>query len=396
MAKPVVTGSAPVPASRGWVTLSRAGFHLDASWEIQPGQVLVLFGPSGAGKSTTLRAIAGLERPQRGHIEIGGQVVFDHAESVWAPPHLRHVGYLTQQTHLFPHLNLVQNIAYSLPRRQRRESEPRVRKIISDLRLDGLESRRTWELSGGEQQRVGLARALVTEPRLLLLDEPFASLDSELRRALRRELRLMLAATPVPVILVTHDREEALALGDAVQVLDAGKVTATGLPLDVLGQPGQGEVARLVGVENLLKLKVSARNPRDGTMVCEGGGLRLEAPLRDSRPVHGQSQEEREQVTVGLRSSDIILVSREPEPSSARNRFRGTVVGVELRPPGYEVTLDCGTELRCHITGRALAEMAIVPGQVLWAVFKASSCFLVSEEAAGIATPGEPDTGAKG
>jgi molybdate transport system ATP-binding protein len=205
----------------------------------------------------------------------------------------------------------------------------------------------------------------------------------------------MLAATPVPAVLVTHDREEALALGDAVQVLDAGKVTATGLPLDVLGQPGQSEVARLVGVENLLRLTVSARNPRDGTMVCEGGGLLLEAPLRDSRPVHGQSQEEREQVTVGLRSSDIILVSREPEPSSARNRFRGTVVGVELRPPGYEVTLDCGTELRCHITGRALAEMAIVPGQVLWAVFKASSCFLVSEELAGIATPGEPDTGAK-
>ena len=379
--------------SRGWVSLHRSGFNLDASWEIEPGQVLVLFGPSGAGKTTTLRSIAGLERPQRGHIEIGGRVVFDDSSSVWVAPHRRRVGYLTQQTHLFPHLNVVQNIAYSLLRSQRRGTEPRVRKLISDLRLEGLETRRTWELSGGEQQRVGLARALASAPSLLLLDEPFSSLDSELRRALRRELRSMLAESPVPVLLVTHDREEALALGDAVQVLEGGKVTATGLPLDVLGQPGQGEVARLVGVENLLRLTVSARNSRDGTMVCEGGGISLEVPLRDISASQGEACHGLEPVTVGVRSSDIIVASREPEASSARNRLQGTVVSVELRPPGYEVTLDCGTELRCHITGRALAEMNIVPGQRLWAVFKASSCFLVSEIPAGTQAPGPPDAG---
>ena len=365
--------------SRGWVIFHRNGFNLNAEWDIEPGQVLVLFGPSGAGKTTTLRAIAGMERPQRGHIEVGGETVYDRENSVWVPPHLRRIGYLTQQTHLFPHLNVAQNISYSLPRKQRRGVDPRVRKLISDLRLDGLELRRSWELSGGEQQRVGLARALASEPRLLLLDEPFASLDSELRRALRRELRSMLAESPVPVLLVTHDREEALALGDEVQVLDTGRTTARGIPLDVLGQPGQGEVARLVGVENLLRLTVSSRNAGDGTMVCEGQGIRLEVPLRDNPTLRSENHEGQEKVTVGVRSSDVILASREPTASSARNRLRGTVTEVELRPPGYEVTLDCGTELRCHITGGALAEMNIERGQTLWAVFKASSCFLLSE-----------------
>ena len=366
--------------SRGWISFRRGGFALDADWNIEPGRVLVLFGPSGAGKTTTLRAIAGLERPQHGHVEIGGSVVFDSAGRIFVPPHKRRVGYLTQQTHLFPHLNVAQNVAYSLPRGQRRTTDRRVAMLLSSLRLTGLESRRTWELSGGEQQRVGLARALAAEPKLLLLDEPFASLDSELRRALRRELRSMLADTPVPVLLVTHDREEALALGDEVQVLDSGRVTARGAPLNVLGQPGQGEVARLVGVENLLNLTVTARYPVDGTMVCEGQGLRLEVPLRDSPRAGEQPPDTPEPVTVGVRSSDIILVSREPESSSARNRFPGKVVSVELRPPGYEVTLDCGAELRCHITARALAEMGIAPGQTLWAVFKASSCFLVSDD----------------
>ena len=376
--RPPADGHCPAPC-RGWVSFRRNGFGLDADWDIAPGRTLVLFGPSGAGKTTALRSIAGLERPQKGHVEIGGQVVFDHAEGIWAPPHRRRIGYLTQQPHLFPHLNVAQNISYSLPRSRRRSADPLVAKILSDLRLDGLESRRTWELSGGERQRVGLARALASGPELLLLDEPFASLDSALRRDLRRELRSMLAERPIPALLVTHDREEALALGDETHVLDAGKVVARGLPLDVLGQPGQGEVARLVGVENLLRLTVSARYPRDGTMVCEGHGLRLEVPLRDN-PAPGVVDAGGEQVTVGVRSSDIILARREPEASSARNRFQGVVTGVELRPPGYEVALDCaGTELRCHITGRALAEMDIVPGQKLWAVFKASSCFLVSE-----------------
>ena len=370
----------------GWVECRVGDFHLETSWEIQPGQVLVLFGPSGAGKSTTLRAIAGLLRPVRGRIEVGGQVVYDSGHGTWVPTHERRLGYLTQQYHLFPHLKVAANIAFGLPDRNSPAGRERVSELSSLFQLKGLEERYPWELSGGQQQRVALARALASRPAMLLLDEPFASLDAELRRSLRRELRAMLAQSPVPVMLVTHDREEALALGDSVQVINEGRTLVTGDPLEVLGQPGQGRVARLVGVENLFDLAVQERNPRDGTMTCVGPGLQLEVPL-DSHVSGGSGPEGgQDRVTVGIRASDIILAKEDLAGSSARNRLPGQVVSVESRPPGYAVTLncgnvgDCGQPLRCHITGAALEEMGIRTGQRLWAVFKASSCFLVDEE----------------
>lgn len=369
--------------AKGWVQCQVGNFRLDTEWEIAPGQVLVLFGPSGAGKSTTLRSIAGLLRPVRGHVEVGGRVVYDEESAVWVPTHQRRLGYLTQQYNLFPHLKVADNIAFGLQDRSSSESKDRVAELSSLLQLGGLDDRYPWELSGGQQQRVALARALAPKPAMLLLDEPFASLDSELRRTLRRELRTMLAHSPVPVMLVTHDREEALALGDSVQVINEGRTLVTGDPLDVLGQPGQGRVARLVGVENLFDLAIQERNPRDGTMTCVTEGLRLEVPL-DAHLSGGASAEgEQDRVTVGIRASDIILAKEELTGSSARNRLQGQVVSVESRPPGYAVTLDCGQLLRCHITGAALEEMSIEVGQQLWAVFKASSCFLVDETPAG-------------
>ncbi|MDA1127946.1 MAG: ABC transporter ATP-binding protein [Chloroflexi bacterium] len=352
---------------------------MEAEWEIEPGQVLVLFGPSGAGKSTTLRAIAGLLRPLSGHVEIGGRVVYDDDDAIWVPTHQRRLGYLTQQYRLFPHLKVSANIGFGLQDRETSARKERVAELSSLFQLDGLADRYPWELSGGQQQRVALARALAPNPEMLLLDEPFASLDSELRRTLRRELRGMLAQSPVPVMLVTHDREEALALGDSVQVINEGKGLVTGDPVAVLGQPGQGRVARLVGVENLFDLTIQDRNPRDGTMSCIGRGLQLEVPL-DSDISGGEAPDGGvDRVTVGIRASDIILAKEALTGSSARNQLQGKVISIESRPPGYAVTLDCGQPLRCHITGAALEEMKIRSGQQLWAVFKASSCFLVDD-----------------
>jgi molybdenum ABC transporter ATP-binding protein len=344
-------------------------------WETVPGKVLTLFGPSGSGKTTLLRVIAGLLRPQDGHIEIDGQVVFNSLNRVWVPPHHRRIGFLTQSYHLFPHLTVAGNIGYGLSRRDPAERQTRVQELIQGFQLSGLEERRPNQISGGQQQRAALARALAPHPALMLLDEPFSSLDEELRRNLRSELRSSLQATQVPAILVTHDIEEAISIGDAVQVINNGKVEATGSPLEVLGQPGQGRVARLVGVENLLRLRIAAVYPQDGTMVCVGSakeGLQLEVPLSDVG--------DGEWVTVGIRASDIILADAEPRGSSARNRLPGIVSDIQLRPPGYEVTLTCQeTDLKCHITGASLNEMGIARGDSLWAVFKASSCFLVRE-----------------
>ena len=364
----------------GWVESRLGDFVLETSWDTERGEVLVLFGPSGAGKTSTLRAVAGLLRPDRGRIEVGGKLVYESGSRTWVPPHLRRVGYMTQQYHLFPHLTVEENIGYGLRGRPREQARDAVGTLLDSLLLAELASRRTWELSGGQAQRVALARALATTPDVLLLDEPFSSLDGELRRQLRGEIRGILARTNIPVIMVTHDREEALALGDTVQVIDRGRTLDRGDPLRVLGQPGQGRLARLVGVENVLPMRVAARNPRDGTMECvfrEGEGspeesFRLEAPISDF--------DEGEEVTVGLRASDVILATERLVSSSARNQALGTVTGVELRPPGYQVTLECsGVSLHCHITGTSLTEMGVHPGQELWAVFKASSCFLVEE-----------------
>jgi len=361
----------------GWVHCQVGDFQLETGWRIKSGEVLVLFGPSGAGKSSTLRAIAGLLRPVVGHVEVGGCVVYDSAGAIWVPTHERRLGYLTQQYRLFPHLTVAANIAFGLRDRDSALAKERVTELSDLFQLAGLDGRYPWELSGGQQQRVALARALAPRPAMLLLDEPFASLDAELRRALRREIRAMLAESPVPVMLVTHDREEALALGDSVQVIHEGRTLVTGDPLEVLGQPGQGRVARLVGVENLFDLAVHERNPQDGTMSCVGEGLRLEVPLDSHTPNESPLAGEQDRVTVGIRASDIILAKENLAGSSARNRLPGQVLSIESRPPGYAVTLDCGQPFRCHITGAALEEMDIRIGQQLWAVFKASSCFLV-------------------
>ena len=367
----------------------RAGaFRLELSFTAEAGRILTLFGPSGAGKTTALRAIAGLARPDAGRIAIAGRTVFaagnGAAAPVWIPPHRRRIGYVTQQNHLFPHLTVRQNIAYGLPRRRSDGARRQVARLVELLRLDGLVDRRPGQLSGGQQQRTALARALAVSPALLLLDEPFAALDLELRRALGDELRRMVRRLHIPAILVTHSREEALALGDTLQVIDAGHTVAVGPPLTILEQPARGRVARLVGVENLLAMTVVRRLPQDGTMVCaaaagygdgdsSGDGATLETPLAEGCAAG-------DAVTVGIRASDIILAAGPLPQSSARNNWPGRVASISLRPPGYEVALDCGgITLRCHITGTSLAGMNLAPGQPLWAVFKASSCFLLSE-----------------
>jgi molybdate transport system ATP-binding protein len=361
-------------STRGWVRYRVGGFTLDTAWEAAPGTVAVLYGPSGAGKSMTLRAIAGLVRPQEGRIEVGGRVVFDHETGLWTPPHERHVGYLPQDYGLFPHLTVAGNIAFGARDTDRAGLQRRVAGLVERFHLEGLEERRTWELSGGQRQRVALARALASEPDALLLDEPFTALDVELRRTVRQEIRGLLTSSQVPVLLVTHDAEEALALADTVYLIDDGRIVSSGEPLTVLRQPPQPRIARLAGVENLLSLTVESVRPQDGVMVCRHGeGQRLETPLADARVG--------ERVTIGIRASDVILASQAPQGLSARNVLRARVADVSPRAPGYDVGLDCGEGLRlvCHVTRTALEELGVRPGAEVWAVVKASSCWVLQE-----------------
>ncbi len=260
------------------------------------------------------------------------------------------------------------NVAYPLWRRP--DAESKAKDLLDRVGLRTLAHRYPREMSGGQQQRVAIARALAAEPRVLLLDEPFSALDLESRRQARGEIRKLLLEAGLPVVLVTHDKEEALAMGDAVVVLDNGKVVARGEPLKVLAHPTQSQVARLTGVEDLIEMVVEEVQGQEGVMICTMGSFRLEAPLSDAR--QGQ------RVTLGIRAADIILASEEPKGLSARNRLPGRVLSVEARGAGYEVALDCGAPLRCHVTQGAIRELGIKPGARLWAVIKASSIFLVS------------------
>ena len=206
------------------VTTRLMDFTLDISFNIN-SDVMVLFGPSGCGKTTTLRSIAGLLRPESGRIVLDGQVFFDSAQQVYVPPRDRQIGYMFQDFALFPHMNVSKNIWYGVKHRDQR-TEDMFERLIGMLKIETLVKRNVDSLSGGEKQRVALARALMAEPRLLLLDEPMSSLDRDTRLELQAELKAMQKVWNIPFILVTHDPDEANAMGTHILYLDRGRQVA--------------------------------------------------------------------------------------------------------------------------------------------------------------------------
>ena len=207
-----------------------------------PGELVALIGPSGAGKTTILRAIAGLNRSAAGRITCNGETWLDSAAGIRLPPHRRRVGLVFQSYALFPHLSALGNVIAALGHRPRGERADRARELLGLVHLDGLEARRPAELSGGQQQRVALARALAREPMALLLDEPFSAVDRRTRRRLRDELAELRASVRAPIILVTHDLDEAAMLADRLVVIDHGELLQQGPAATVLAAPASDRV----------------------------------------------------------------------------------------------------------------------------------------------------------
>ncbi|QEL55888.1 ABC transporter ATP-binding protein [Chromobacterium paludis] len=220
----------------------------DVSLSVAAGETMALLGPSGCGKSTLLKMIAGLERPD------GGELRFDGADLAKLPPERRGFALMFQDFALFPHLDVLGNAMFGLIEQglPKRDAEAQARAMLARVGLAEHAGRKVWTLSGGEQQRVALARALATQPRLLLLDEPFSSLDADLRRQLQRDFRGLLREAGAPVILVTHDREEAFALADRVAVLKDGRLLQCDAPQRLLAAPADAWLARFIGYENVL------------------------------------------------------------------------------------------------------------------------------------------------
>jgi iron(III) transport system ATP-binding protein len=210
-----------------------ADFHL----RVAEGELVSLLGASGCGKTTVLRLVAGLETPDTGRIEVGGRVVVDAAAGTWVPPEARRIGMVFQSYAVWPHMDVLENVAYPLRVRgvPREERRARTLAILDRVGLGGLDARRPSQLSGGQQQRVALARGLIMEPDVLLLDEPLSNLDAKLRVRMRRDIRRIQKETGFTVLYVTHDQEEALEISDRLAIMDAGRILALGTPDEVAG-----------------------------------------------------------------------------------------------------------------------------------------------------------------
>ena len=331
--------------------------------------VSVLFGASGAGKSTVLRCLAGLERPDDGSIQLGTEVWSDTTQGIFLPPRKRRVGFVPQDYALFPHLSVEGNISYGLGGVKPAEAESRVREAVRWLGLEGLEGRRSPELSGGQQQRVALARAVVTRPRLLLLDEPLSALDVPSRLRLRGELRVLLRQTGLPTVLVTHERADALGLGDEVWILDGGGIVQHGPVDQVFSRPSTLAAAAIVAMETVQRGQVLC--VESGLVTVAVGAARLMAFDPEFLPETGE-------VYACIRAEDVVLMKGQEASSSARNRLSGRVVSVNKEGPLVRVGIDCGFPLTALLTRQAGDELALKLEDTVIALVKAPHIHLIA------------------
>ena len=304
-------------------------FQLDAAFSAPRG-LITLFGPSGSGKSLTLQSLAGTIQPDDGRIVLDGQAIFDSERGLNLSAQKRRVGYVPQHYALFPHLSVVDNVGFGLTRLATGARRQRVAELLDSFQLQALASRRPHQLSGGQQQRVALARALAVQPRLLLLDEPFAALDAGLRGTLREELAQVQRLWNISMLIVTHDLSDVFALGQRVVVYDHGRVIQQGTRDEVFFSPASKRVAEFVQTGNILPATVERVDGH--TLWLRWGGRLLQAtgrPMAPGAPVYAC-----------IRPTQILIVR--PDRSAARERqnvLRGAVVRTDMHAETYTLHL---------------------------------------------------------
>ena len=337
-----------------------------------PSGITMLFGASGSGKTTLLRCLVGLTKPDAGRIAIGERVLFDSKTRVDVAVQDRHVGYVFQQAALFPHMSVRENIGYGLHRVTPDERQQRVSTIAQSFRIAEILDRRPAQVSGGERQRAALARALVTEPSLLLLDEPLSALDHAIQSRIMDDLRLANEARRIPMIYVTHNHREVYTLGERAVVIDHGRVIASGSPHEILDHPERGVVANLAGFENVFDATVIERRERAGTMECrlDGSTTELEVPLHQTAA--GQK------IRIAIRAGDILVANEEPRGLSARNVLRGRLVELTAHGPTMVGVVEAGARFIVHLTPGGVASLNLQPGDHPWLIVKTYSCRIVA------------------
>jgi molybdate transport system ATP-binding protein len=338
-----------------------APIPLNANISCAPGEVLALVGPSGSGKSTILRAIAGLNQIAHGHISCNGQVWYDTQRNIDIATRHRRVGYVFQSYALFPHLSALANIMEALGSRSANSREARARELLELVRLGGLEERRPSELSGGQQQRVAVARALARDPDVLLLDEPFSAVDRATRQRLHRELGQLRSQLRMPVVLVTHDLEEAAQLSDRMSILHRGRILQDGPPYEIMAHPASRAVARLIDMKNIFQARVTGQNQGKKITLLEWDGIPLEAGYNADFAVG-------DLVDWVIPSGSVILHRRrEPSRGVRENPVHGTIESMvrlgEMVTVAINVKGHSEHPLFMSISAHAATRNAIAPGE---------------------------------
>ncbi|MGZ3287183.1 MAG: ABC transporter ATP-binding protein [Xanthobacteraceae bacterium] len=335
------------------------------SFHVPTGEIVVLLGPSGCGKTTTLRCVAGLEHSTAGRISIGGRLVSSPADGVQVPARLRNIGMVFQSYAVWPHMTVRQNVAYPLRHRRvpRAELERKTGDVLALVGLSEFADRSVVSLSGGQMQRVALARSLVYEPQLLLLDEPLSNLDAQLRLRLRDDLRRIIKQAGVTAVYVTHDQAEAVVLGDRIGVMRDGKLLQMATPDEIYNRPADLFVASFTGASSLLTGRVLERNGQFG--IIEAGGQRLKVLMTPDVKAG-------EAVKIAVRPENVRLGAQGQAAADNRftariagQRYQGTQTIYELAVPGGRLeALELGTSMR-HAVGSDVE--VVLPPTMCWA-----------------------------
>ncbi|MCC6777689.1 MAG: ABC transporter ATP-binding protein [Hyphomicrobiales bacterium] len=339
----------------------------DVSFTVPEGKLFSLLGPSGCGKTTTLRSIAGLERPTAGEIDVGGRIVYSASKGVFVAPNKRNFGMVFQSYAIWPHMNVFKNAAFPLEvrRRPRKEIRERVMRVLDAVALADLAERDATKLSGGQQQRLALARALVMEPQLLLLDEPLSNLDAKLRERMRTELKRLQRELNLTTVYVTHDQSEALALSHEIAVMNEGRVVQIGSPRQIYEQPQDRFVADFVGSTNFISGTVVSLADGRCTVSCPLGELKAHAGAE----VTGSTR-----VVISVRPEDVELSEPAPAGVDDDNVCRGTVASKDFLGDYLDFRVAVGDVV---VQAKAHPSLRTPVGDPIYLRMKAEKCVAI-------------------
>jgi iron(III) transport system ATP-binding protein len=346
----------------------------NVTFSVPEGKLFTLLGPSGCGKTTTLRSIAGLERPTSGEIQVGGHVVYSSQRNIFVAPNQRNFGMVFQSYAIWPHMNVFENTAFPLQvRRTGRPSTSEIRdkvmRVLGAVGLDHLADREATKLSGGQQQRLALARALVMEPKLLLLDEPLSNLDAKLREKMRFELKRIQRELGLTTIYVTHDQSEALALSHEIAVMNEGQIVQLGSPREIYEKPKSKFVADFIGTTNFLDGIVIGR---DG----DSGRLRVQSPVGVMLVQSDTALPQGSPVTVSVRPEDVSLSDRPPQAAQDENHYTGTVEAKVFLGEYIDFKVRLGD---CTLLARAHPSLRTPIGEPIHVCLQAEKCIAIPD-----------------